>query len=85
MKNIKYRIGDLELRRTETLGEDRQYLEIVEWYKDDDGSEFCYTICMFKETKEGYDLQSVGDRIVVNETNWIDLRVLIKHGFEFLK
>ena len=80
---LNYRIGSLELRKTETISKTpKEYLEIVEWIVGSNGNS-CITIAIFREGKEGYDLESVGDRILVNE--WADLKVLIKSGFEFLE
>ncbi len=86
MRNIYYRIGNLELRRTENIGTKEYYLEIVEWLKDDGKKDYCYTVAIFEETKEGdYNLESVGDRIIFNKDyEWGDFGILVKQGFAFL-
>jgi len=84
MRYVLHRIGDLELRRTENICTKEYYLEVVEWMKDDKKEDYCYTILIFEDTKEGYDIRSVGERILVDKQKWIDLGILIKFGFEFL-
>ncbi len=82
MKNIKFRVGDLELRKTKSFGVNGiEYLEIVEWYE----KKLCYTIATFKEYDEGHKLISVGDRIVLDAEKWKDFGVLVRYGFDFLK
>lgn len=86
MKNISYRIGDLELRRTETIGNRKyQYLEIVEWDKDSEQKDYCCTILIFEKEKEGFFIKSVLDRILIDKSKWNDLGILIKSGFKFLE
>jgi len=59
----KYRFDNLEFRWTETIGPDKkQYPEIICWVKKDDGSEYCYTLALWVEDSEGWDLKFVGDR-----------------------
>ena len=85
MKNISYRIGDLELKREENLVTNEHYLEVVEWMKDEKKEDYCYTILTFEKHKEGhYFIESVGDRIVLDEQKWKDLGILIQSGFKFL-
>jgi len=84
MRYVSHRIGDLELRRTENIRTKEHYLEIVEWMKDNKNEDYCYTILLFREEKEGFFVESVLDRILVNEQKWNDLGILIKFGFEFL-
>jgi hypothetical protein len=52
--------------------------ELVKWYKDN--KEFCYVIAFFDETKEGYDMRTVGDRFFEDKDAWI----VGKHAIEFL-
>ena len=86
MRNISYRIGNLELRRTENVSTKKHYLEIVEWLKDDKKKDYCYTVAIFEETNErDYDLKSVGDRIIFKkEYEWGDFGTLVRQGFTFL-
>jgi len=86
MRNISYRIGNLELRRVENIITKNHYLEIVEWLKDDKKKDYCYTIAIFKETEESdYNLESVGDRIVLKKDyEWGDFGTLVRQGFTFL-
>jgi hypothetical protein len=85
MKNIPYRIGNLELRRTENIRTKKYYLEIVEWLKDDEDGDYVYTIATFEKDKDGYKFESTLDRIVLNKKEWNNLRILVKLGFEFLE
>ena len=84
MRYVSHRIGDLELKRTKNIGTNKYYLEVVEWFKDDEQKDYYYTILTFEDNGEGYFVESVLDRILVNEQKWIDLGILIKFGFEFL-
>jgi len=58
--------------------------ELVKWYKAEvDGCEereYCYVIAFFDETKEGYDMRTVGDRFFEDKDAWI----VGKHAIEFL-
>ena len=85
MRYVSHRIGVLELRRSETIGGDKQYLEVVEWMKDDKNKDYCYTIAIFEEYSEGHKLISVGDRIILGKQLWVDFGVLVTIAFEFLK
>lgn len=44
--------------------------------------ETCYSIGMFRETDDGYDFRSVGDRIVLPDDEWIVLGELIQHFYK---
>ncbi len=85
MKNILYRIGDLELRKTKNLKTEEYYLEIVQWYKNEKKEDYCFTILIFEKEKDGYSIKSVLDRIVIVKNYWSDLYILIKQGFDFLE
>ena len=85
MRYISHRTGILELRRTSNIATEEPYLEIVKWYQVEGEEEYCCTIAIFEDDGEGYDLKSVGDRILLDEFEWIDLRTLIKIGFEVLE
>ena len=58
--------------------------ELIKWYKAEvDGCEereYCYTLAFFDETKEGYDMRTVGDRFFEDKDAWI----VGKHAIEFL-
>ena len=84
MKYISHRIGDLELRRAENIKTNNHYLEIVEWMKDERQKDYCYTIAIFEEGRESYHINSVADRIVLDDDKWKDLGILIRLGFQFL-
>lgn len=91
MKNVSHRIGCLEFRKTSTIGGEQEYYEIVRWDKHldvdktDEPDDYCYTIATFEKDKEGYDLESIGSRIVLEREEWVDFGVLVKIGFEFLE
>ena len=73
------RIDNFEFRRN---GEERD-AEIVAWNKGGDGKEYCYTLAFFKKGKEGYNMNSIGDRIVVED--YVVLHKLIKYAFTVLE
>ena len=55
--------------------------ELVKWYQSNgSGQENCYVIAFFDETKEGYDMRTVGDRFFEDKDAWI----VGKHAIEFL-
>lgn len=56
--------------------------ELVKWYKSkiDEDKEYCYVLAFFDETKEGYDMRTVGDRFFEDKDAWI----VGKHAIEFL-
>ena len=54
--------------------------ELVRWYEDSLDKEYCYVIAFFDETKEGYDMRTVGDRFFEDKDAWI----VGKHAIEFL-
>ncbi len=54
--------------------------ELVKWYKDSNDKELCYVVAFFDETKEGYDLRTVGDRFFEDKDSFI----VGKHAIEFL-
>ena len=54
--------------------------ELVKWYTNDGGGEYCYTIALFDETKEGYDMRTVGSRFFEDK----DAFIVGKHAIQFL-
>ena len=54
--------------------------ELVKWYKDSNDKEMCYVLAFFDETKEGYDMRTVGDRFFEDK----DAFIVGKHAIEFL-
>lgn len=54
--------------------------ELVKWYKGAANTEYCCAIAFFDETKEGYDMRTVGDRFFEDKDAWI----VGKHAIEFL-
>ena len=53
--------------------------ELVKWYKHNE-NDFCYTLAFFDETKEGYDMRTVGNRFFEDK----DAFIVGKHAIEFL-
>jgi hypothetical protein len=53
--------------------------ELVKWYKHNE-HDFCYTLAFFDETKDGYDMRTVGNRFFEDKDAW----VVGKHAIEFL-
>jgi hypothetical protein len=70
------RFRDVEFRWSEF---NKKY-ELVKWYKDSSDKELCYVLAFFDETKEGYDMRTVGDRFFEDKDAW----VVGKHGLAFL-
>lgn len=61
--DLNYRKGDIGLRGKISSNEERSP-EIVCYQRSDDGRESCYTLAFFEKTKEGYDLRTVGTRLI---------------------
>lgn len=61
--DLNYRKGDIGLRGKISSGEERSP-EIVCYQRSDSGRESCYTLAFFEKTKEGYDLRTVGTRLI---------------------
>ena len=57
----KYRFDNLEFRWVES-NYHPLYPEIICWVKKDDGSEYCYTLALWVEDSEGWDLKFIGER-----------------------
>lgn len=53
--------------------------ELVKWNKPPHENT-CYVLAFFDETKEGYDMRTVGDRFFEDKDAWI----VGKHGLAFL-
>jgi hypothetical protein len=45
--------------------------ELVSWYENTDGSENCYVIAFFDQTKEGYDMRTIGTRFFEDKDAWV--------------
>ena len=56
--------------------------ELVKWTEDPHGFKdpTCYVIAFFDETKEGYDMRTVGDRFFEDKDAWF----VGKHALAFL-
>lgn len=61
--DLNYRKGDIGLRGKISSGEERSP-EVVCYQRSDSGRESCYTLAFFEKTKEGYDLRTVGTRLI---------------------
>jgi len=70
------RFRDVEFRWSEF----NKKHELVRWYKDSNDKELCYVVAFFDETKEGYDMRTVGDRFFEDKDSFI----VGKHAIEFL-
>jgi hypothetical protein len=70
------RFRDVEFRWSEF---NKKY-ELVKWYKDSNDKELCYVVAFFDETKEGYDMRTVGDRFFEDKDAWF----VGKHALAFL-
>jgi hypothetical protein len=81
MKQVNCRIGNLELRTTKTVRKDKEYLEIVEYFKEGN----CMTIAIFEKDDDGISyLEFTGDRPLRPTINWIDFEKLIRLGYGFM-
>jgi len=74
------RKGDLEF--LDNTDKDRS-AEIIGWSEDARGP-YCWTICWFKKDSEGYNLESVGSRMVSEDINQEDFMALVKYAFAVL-
>lgn len=54
--------------------------ELVRWYEDSIDKEMCYTIAVFDQNKDGYDMRTIGDRFFEDKDAWI----VGKHALAFL-
>lgn len=61
--DLNYRKGDIGLRGKISSNEE-QSPEIVCYQRSDSGRESCYTLAFFEKTKEGYDIRTVGTRLI---------------------
>jgi hypothetical protein len=61
--DLNYRKGDIGLRG-KISSEDERSPEIVCYQRSDSGRESCYTLAFFEKTKDGYDLRTVGTRLI---------------------
>ena len=65
--NVEFRQPGLADSHGHRTDEDRPS-EIIAWvYIEDYDKETCYTICWLKSDKEGYYMQTIGDRYVEYE------------------
>lgn len=60
---LNYRKGDIGIRGKISSDEEISP-EIVCYQRSDSGRESCYTLAFFEKTKEGYDLRTVGTRLI---------------------
>lgn len=87
--NVEFRQNGVKDSHGYTIDEDRQN-EIIAWnYSESLDKETCYTICWLKSDKEGYYMETVGDRYVeykdmeaLNHVTRYALRIL-NTQFEF--
>ena len=74
------RFRDIEFRYSQV----NKKHELVRWYRAEvDGCEereYCYTIAFFDETKNGYDLRTIGSRFFEDK----DAFIVGKHAIQFL-
>ena len=66
------KLNNIEFR----WSEGNQLHELVKWQE----SKTCYTIAFFRKRKEGYDMETVGDRFFEDCDAWI----VGKHALAFL-
>ena len=59
------KFNDLEFRKTDFIGKEGHYYEIVCWYQMEDAVDskpYCYTLLQWFCNSEGWDIKFVGDR-----------------------
>ncbi len=71
---MKFR--DIEFR----WGTINKKYELIRWYTNEAGGEYCYVIAIFDETKEGYNMRSIGSRFFEDKDAWF----VGKHAIQFL-
>lgn len=54
--------------------------ELVKWYTNNGGGEYCYVIAFFDETKEGCNMRTIGSRFFEDKDAWF----VGKHAIQFL-
>ena len=67
-KNVEFRragVADSNGYTIETLSE--RPAEIVAWQASSNGNESCYTLCWIKEDKEGWYIETIGNRFTEYE------------------
>ena len=65
--NVEFRQNGVKDSHGYTIDEDRPS-EIIAWiYSESLGKETCITICWLKSDKEGYYMETIGDRYVEYE------------------
>lgn len=67
-KNVEFRkagVADSNGYTIETSSE--RPAEIIGWQTSSDGKESCYTICWLKEHKEGWYIETIGNRFTEYE------------------
>jgi hypothetical protein len=69
------RFRDIEFRWSDCNSK----YELVKW-QECEGKEYCYVIAFFHKDKEGYDMETVGDRFFEDKDAW----VVGKYALEFL-
>lgn len=87
---MEIKAGDLELRSCDdSLSNDGKHstLELVKWVNRFNEPDFCFVICYWIKSSEGYDLKFVGNRFLLypdRETFWNLLEIGQKYlDFQF--
>jgi O-acetylhomoserine/O-acetylserine sulfhydrylase-like pyridoxal-dependent enzyme len=70
-KNVEFRRAGVADSNGYTVSSDRS-AEIVGWM-DNNGKESCYTLCWIKEDKEGFYIETIGNRF----TEYEDIEALM--------
>jgi len=52
------RINDIEFRYCET----NKLWELIQWFVNDNGKEYCIVLSFYRKYKEGYNMETVGNR-----------------------
>ena len=76
-----YKVGDIEFRYSEVLS----CYEIVRWAKTFSNEEpYCYAIAFFDRLGSGYNISSVGSRLLEAAEECIETLIVWRYAEEFL-
>ena len=77
------RIGNVEFRNSTT----NSGPELIHWNKRESGDEYCYVICSFIPSSEGYFMQTIGDRYAIalfDEDEGERVKLMTRYAFQQL-
>ena len=68
-KNIEFRRSEIKDSNGYIIDKGLRHPEIVAWSKSkgDNVKEYCYTLCWFKEDKDDWHIETIGNRFTEND------------------